>query len=53
MTKSSGFLYPASKLAIDPQGEFHYDLAGAPWGLVYVLDSRQPPREALALTSSK
>jgi hypothetical protein len=37
--KSTGFLYPASKLVIDEQGEFHYDLAGSPWPLVNVLDS--------------
>jgi len=29
-TKSTGFLYPASKLAMDGQGEFHYDLAAVP-----------------------
>jgi hypothetical protein len=38
--KSTGFLYPASKLVIDRQGEFHYDLAGTPWPLVNVLDSQ-------------
>ncbi|MGD0789838.1 MAG: hypothetical protein ABR898_17830 [Terracidiphilus sp.] len=38
-SKSTGFLYPASKLVIDKQGEFHYDLAGSPWALVDVLDS--------------
>jgi len=38
-TKSTGFLYPASKLVVDKQGEFHYDLAGSPWALVNVLDS--------------
>jgi hypothetical protein len=37
--KNTGFLYPASKLVIDKQGEFHYDLAGDPWALVNVLDS--------------
>jgi hypothetical protein len=37
--KSTGFLYPASKLVIDKQGAFHYDLAGSPWALVDVLDS--------------
>jgi hypothetical protein len=41
--KSTGFLYPASKLVIDQQGEFHYDLAGIPWSLVNVLDSRWNP----------
>jgi len=39
--KSTGFLYPASKLVIDQQGEFHYDLAGAPWPLVNILDSQR------------
>ena len=29
-TKSTGFLFPASKLVIDEQGEFHYD-SGVPW----------------------
>jgi hypothetical protein len=38
--KSTGFLYPASKLVIDKQGAVHYDLAGSPWALVNVLDSR-------------
>ena len=42
-TKSTGFLYPASKLVIDEQGEFHYDLAGNPWSLVNVLDSNWAP----------
>jgi len=41
--KSTGFLYPASKLVIDRQGEFHYDLAGTPWTLVNVLDSHGSP----------
>jgi len=26
---------------IDQQGEFHYDLAGIPWALLNVLDSRE------------
>ncbi len=38
-TKSTGFLYPASRLVVDEQGAFHYDLAGSPWPLVNVLDS--------------
>ena len=42
-TKSTGFLYPASKLVIDEQGAFHYDLAGNPWSLVNVLDSNWAP----------
>jgi hypothetical protein len=39
-TKNTGFLYPASKLVVDKQGEFHYDLAGSPWSLIDVLDSK-------------
>ena len=42
-SKSTGFLYPASKLVIDKLGVFHYDLAGNPWPLVNVLDSRPTP----------
>ena len=42
-TKSTGFLYPASKLVIDKEGEFHYDLAGSPWWLFNVLDSQGIP----------
>jgi hypothetical protein len=38
-TKSTGFLYLASRLVVDEQGAFHYDLAGSPWSLVSVLDS--------------
>ena len=38
--KSTGFLFPASKLVIDDQGAFHYDLAGSPWPLVDILDSQ-------------
>ena len=41
--KSTGFLYPATKLVIDKQGEFHYDLAGSPWALVNILDSPAIP----------
>jgi hypothetical protein len=41
--KSTGFLFPASKLVIDQQGEFHYDLAGSPWALENVLDSQGTP----------
>jgi hypothetical protein len=39
-TKSTGFLYPASKLVIDGQGKLHYDLAGSPRPLADVLDSK-------------
>jgi hypothetical protein len=46
--KSTGFLFPASKLVIDKLGEFHYDLAGNPWPLVNVLDSRSAPAEIRA-----
>jgi hypothetical protein len=42
-TKSTGFLYPASKLVIDAQGKFHYDLSGSPQSLVDVLDSKWAP----------
>jgi hypothetical protein len=42
-TKSTGFLYRASRLVIDEQGEFHYDLAGNPWSMVNVLDSNWAP----------
>lgn len=41
--KSTGFLYPASKLALDEQGNLHYDLAGNPWALANVLDSNWAP----------
>ena len=46
--KSTGFLYPASKLVVDNQGAFHYDLAASPWPLVNVLDSNWAPAIALA-----
>ena len=42
-TKSSGFLYLASRLVVDEKGAFHYDLAGRPWSLVNVLDSNWAP----------
>jgi hypothetical protein len=42
-TKSTGFLFPASKLVIDDHGAFHYDLAGSPWSLVNILDSQDTP----------
>ncbi len=41
--RSTGFLFPASKLVLDQQGEFHYDLAGTPWALENVLDSQGTP----------
>jgi hypothetical protein len=41
-TKSTGFLYTASRLVTDEQG-VHYDLAGSPWSLVNVLDSSWAP----------
>jgi hypothetical protein len=50
-TKSTGFLYPASKLVIDNLGVFHYDLAGNPWPLINILDSRPipaPPEPSVA-----
>jgi hypothetical protein len=42
-TKSTGFLYPASKLSLDEQGKLHYDLAGNPWSLTNVSDSNWAP----------
>jgi len=39
-SKNTGFLYPASKLVIDKEGIFRYDLAGNPLPLINVLDSR-------------
>jgi hypothetical protein len=42
-TKSTGFLYPASKLAIDEQGKLRYDLAGSPWPLINIFDSNWAP----------
>ena len=48
-TKSKGFLYPASKLMIDKQGVFRYDLSGNPWSLVNVLDSKAVSGETVAL----
>jgi hypothetical protein len=42
-TKSTGFLYPATKLVMGEEGESHYDLAGSPWSLVNVLDSNWAP----------
>jgi hypothetical protein len=52
-TKSTGFLYPASKLVIDKQGEFHYDLTATPWLLVNVLDSKGTSGETLALAPTQ
>ena len=52
-TKSTGFLYPASKLVIDELGVFRYDLAGNPWPLVNVLDSKPTPTEVLAQIPAK
>jgi hypothetical protein len=48
-TKNTGFLYPASELVIDKQGVFRYDLAGNPWPLANVLDSKAASNETLAL----
>jgi hypothetical protein len=47
-TKSTGFLFPASKLIIDKQGAFHYDLEGTPWSLLNVLDSKGTSAEIVA-----
>lgn len=41
--KSTGFLFPASKLVVDELGAFHYDLTGIPWALVNVQDSNGRP----------
>ena len=51
--KSTGFLYPASKLAVDNQGQPHYDLAGNPLLLVNVIETRQPSSGDMALAPSK
>ena len=50
-SKSTGFLYPASKLVIDKQGEFHYDLTGIPWTLLNVVDSKAAARETAVAES--
>jgi hypothetical protein len=46
--KSTGFLFPASKLVIDKLGVFNYDLAGNPWSLMNVLDSKASASDTLA-----
>lgn len=43
-TKSTGFLFPASKLVVDEKGAFHYDLAGVPSALVNILYSKETPQ---------
>jgi hypothetical protein len=50
-SKSTGFLFPASKLVIDKQGEFHYDLGGIPWSLLSVVDSKAAARETAVAES--
>jgi hypothetical protein len=52
-TKSTGFLYPASKLVIDDQGEFHYDLSGNPWSLMNIFESKADSGETLAMGPKK
>jgi len=42
-TRSTGFLFPASKLVVDEKGAFHYDLAGTPSALVNILYSKEMP----------
>ena len=42
-SKSTGFLFPASKLVADEQGTSHYDLTGASWELVNILYSSGSP----------
>jgi hypothetical protein len=49
-TKSTGFLYPASKLVVDEQGESHYDLAGSPSPLDNIFDSSWVPALAASQT---
>jgi len=53
--KSTGFLFPASKLVVDEQGEFHYDLAGDAWALFNVLDSNgtSPSTETQAAITTR
>jgi hypothetical protein len=48
-TRNTGYLYPASRLVIDQQGALRYDLAGNPWPLVNILDSKSASGETLAL----
>jgi hypothetical protein len=48
LTIDTDFLFPASKLVIDKQGESHYDLAGTPMSLINVLDSKSPGTETVA-----
>jgi hypothetical protein len=52
-SKSTGFLFPASKLVVDSKGEFHYDLGGTPWSLAAVQDSRPATDRALAEVPQK
>jgi hypothetical protein len=42
-SKSTGFLYPASRLSVDEQGKLHYDLAANPWSLINIFDSNWTP----------
>ena len=42
--RSTGFLFPASKLVVDELGAFHYDLAGVPLALADVLHSNGTPQ---------
>jgi hypothetical protein len=52
-TRSTGFLYPASKLVIDDQGDFHYDLSGNPWSLINISESKTDSGETLAMGPKK
>jgi hypothetical protein len=47
-SKSTGFLFPASKLVVDKQGEAHYDLEGTPLSLLNVHDSKASTTETVA-----
>jgi len=37
--KNGGFIYPASRLTVDPQGEFQFQLNQNKWDLIDVIDS--------------
>jgi len=52
-TKNAGFLYPASKLVVDGQGAYHFDLTGSPLALVNILDSKPANSEEMALGAKK
>ncbi len=41
--KNGGFIYPASQLIIDPQGEFQFQLNQNKWNLIDVVDDAGTP----------